>query len=204
MSGLIRAILFDAGSVLFGMGDLSIRQRLAERIGVPLARIDDLVFGSPSAQQATVGELTVDQHWQQVMAALGLPLEMLPDFMAQFWSADVLNIQLADLIRSLRGRYKIGLLSNAWSNMRQVLDERFHVADLFDELIISAEVGLAKPDPRIYRLAVQRLDVQPSETVFIDDVLKNVEAARLEGLHAIQYLDFEQMLAELNPLLEMP
>ena len=204
MSGLIRAILFDAGSVLFGMGDLSIRQRLAERIGVPLAQIDDLVFGSPSAQQATVGELTVDQHWQQVMAALGLPLEMLPDFMAQFWSADVLNIQLADLIRSLRGRYKIGLLSNAWSNMRQVLDERFHVADLFDELIISAEVGLAKPDPRIYRLAVQRLNVQPSETVFIDDMLKNVEAARLEGLHAIQYLDFEQMLAELNPLLEMP
>ncbi len=204
MSGLIRAILFDAGSVLFGMGDLSIRQRLAERIGVPLAQIDDLVFGSPSARQATVGELTVDQHWQQVMAALGLPLEMLPDFMAQFWSADVLNIQLADLIRSLRGRYKIGLLSNAWSNMRQVLDERFHVADLFDELIISAEVGLAKPDPRIYRLAVQRLNVQPSETVFIDDMLKNVEAARLEGLHAIQYLDFEQMLAELNPLLEMP
>ena len=138
------------------------------------------------------------------MAALGLPLEMLPDFMAQFWSADVLNIQLADLIRSLRGRYKIGLLSNAWSNMRQVLDERFHVADLFDELIISAEVGLAKPDPRIYHLAVQRLNVQPSETVFIDDMLKNVEAARLEGLHAIQYLDFEQMLAELNPLLEMP
>jgi len=204
MSGLIRAILFDAGSVLFGMGDLSIRQRLAERIGVPLAQIDDLVFGSPSARQATVGELTVDQHWQQVMAALGLPLEMLPDFMAQFWSADVLNIQLADLIRSLRGRYKIGLLSNAWSNMRQVLDERFHVADLFDELIISAEVGLAKPDPRIYHLAVQRLNVQPSETVFIDDMLKNVEAARLEGLHAIQYLDFEQMLAELNPLLEMP
>lgn len=204
MSGLIRAILFDAGSVLFGMGDLSIRQRLAERIGVPLAQIDDLVFGSPSAQQATVGELTVDQHWQQVMAALGLPLEMLPDFMAQFWSADVLNIQLADLIRSLRGHYKIGLLSNAWSDMRQVLDKRFHVADLFDELIISAEVGLAKPDPRIYRLAVQRLNVQPSETVFIDDMLKNVEAARLEGLHAIQYLDFEQMLAELNPLLEMP
>jgi len=204
MSGLIRAILFDAGSVLFGIGDLSIRQRLADRIGVPLAQIDDLVFGSPSARQATVGELTVDQHWQQVMAALGLPLEMLPDFMAQFWSADVLNIQLADLIRSLRGRYKIGLLSNAWSNMRQVLDERFHVADLFDELIISAEVGLAKPDPRIYRLAVQRLNVQPSETVFIDYMLKNVEAARLEGLHAIQYLDFEQMLAELNPLLEMP
>ena len=116
----------------------------------------------------------------------------------------MLNIQLADLIRSLRGHYKIGLLSNAWSDMRQVLDKRFHVADLFDELIISAEVGLAKPDPRIYRLAVQRLNVQPSETVFIDDMLKNVEAARLEGLHAIQYLDFEQMLAELNPLLEMP
>ncbi len=204
MNGSIRTLIFDAGGVLFGMGDLSIRQRLAERIGVPLARIDDLVFASPSARRATVGELTVDQHWQQVMAALGLPLEMLPDFLAQFWSADVLNIQLVDLIRSLRERYKIGLLSNAWSNMRQVLDERFHVVDLFDELIISAEVELAKPDPRIYRLAVQRLNVQPSEAVFIDDVLKNVEAARQEGLHAIQYLDFEQMLAELNPLLGTP
>jgi epoxide hydrolase-like predicted phosphatase len=168
---------------------------------VPLEQINALVFDSPSALRALVGELTIGQHWQEVGVALGLPPAELPGFVQQFWSADELNDEVVELLRSLRPRYKIGLLSNAWDDLRQTLDERFHVVELFDELIISAEVGLGKPDPRIYQLAVQRLGVQPAEAVFIDDVLVNVEAARGEGLYAIQFLSFEQAQSELSALL---
>jgi HAD superfamily hydrolase (TIGR01509 family) len=68
-------------------------------------------------------------------------------------------------------------------------------------VIISAEVGLAKPDPRIYQLALERLGVDPPEAVFVDDFLRNVEAARAAGLHAVHFKGPEQARAELEQLL---
>ena len=92
-----------------------------------------------------------------------MPPEELPAVRAQFWSADLVNHELVDYIRTLRPKYKVGLLSNAWNDLRQVMQERFDFDGLFDDLVISAEVGLAKPDPRIFHLAVERLGVQPAE-----------------------------------------
>jgi epoxide hydrolase-like predicted phosphatase len=108
---------------------------------------------------------------------------------------------LLDFIRGLRGRYKVGLLSNAWDDLRQTLHERWDIDGLFDELIISAEVKMVKPDPRIFHLAVDRLKVQPAEAVFIDDILKNVQAAREVGLLAIQYSDYQKTVDEINKYL---
>ncbi len=189
----IRAIIFDFGSVLVQMGDAAPRQALAEQLGVPLKELYRLIFDSEPAVRAMVGELTIEQHWQAVGAALGVPPAELPAVRAQFWAADRVNHELVAYIRTLRPQYKLGLLSNAWGDLRQVMGERFGFDGLFDDLVISAEVGLAKPDPRIFRLAVERLGVQPDEAIFVDDVLANVEAARGVGLQAIHYLNNPQL-----------
>jgi HAD superfamily hydrolase (TIGR01509 family) len=68
-------------------------------------------------------------------------------------------------------------------------------------MIISAEVHLVKPDPRIFHLTLQRLQVRPAEAVFVDDMAENVEAAAREGLVAILYLDLSQTLDELKRIL---
>lgn len=196
----IRAVIFDFGSVLVLMQDEKPRQLLADRLGVPLEELNRLVFESESAARAMLGELTIDQHWQAVGAALGVLPEDLPAVRAQFWSADVVNQELVALIHKLRPRYKIGLLSNAWNDLRQVLATRLPIGHLFDDMLISAEVGLGKPDPRIYHLAVERLGVQPQEAIFIDDVLVNVAAARSVGLQAVHYRSNPQLFAELESL----
>jgi epoxide hydrolase-like predicted phosphatase len=194
----IRAIIFDFGSVLVKMGDDAPRRALAERLGVPLKELYRLIFDSEPAVRAMVGELTIEQHWQAVGAALGVPPAELPAVRAQFWAADLVNEELVAYIRTLRPQYKLGLLSNAWGDLRQAMKERFHFDGLFDDLVISAEVGLAKPDPRIFQLAVERLGVQPAEAVFVDDVLANVEAARGVGLQAIHYLNNPQLFNALE------
>ena len=196
----IRAVIFDFGSVLVLMQDEKPRQLLADRLCVPLEELNRLVFESESAARAMLGELTIDQHWQAVGAALGVLPEDLPAVRAQFWSADVVNQELVALIHKLRPRYKIGLLSNAWNDLRQVLATRLPIGHLFDDMLISAEVGLGKPDPRIYHLAVERLGVQPHEAIFIDDVLVNVAAARSVGLQAVHYRSNPQLFAELESL----
>ena len=196
----IQAIIFDFGSVLVKMGDETPRQALAERLGVPLKDLYRLIFDSDSAVRAMVGELTIEQHWLAVGAALGVIPNELPAIKAQFWAADLVNHELVAYIRTLRPQYKVGLLSNAWSDLRQVMHQRFGFDGMFDELIISAEVGLAKPDPRIFHLAVERLSVRPGEAVFVDDVLANVEAARGVGIHAIHFQGNPQLFEALERL----
>jgi epoxide hydrolase-like predicted phosphatase len=199
--GKIRAVIFDFGGVLVRMVDDRPRLQLANQLGVALSRIDDLVFFSESAQKASMGEISVEAHWKAVGMALGIQPKDMPAFLEQYWSADDVNWELLEAIRKLHPSYKVGLLSNAWDDLRHTLHERWNIDGLFDELIISAEVKMMKPDPRIFHLAVERLGIQPPDAVFIDDIAQNVEAARREGLHAIQYRGTQQTMDELNKYL---
>jgi HAD superfamily hydrolase (TIGR01509 family) len=199
----IQAILFDYGSVLVQMVDETPRQQLAERYAIPLARIYHLVFDTESSVKAALGEITIQHHWRSIHEILHIPPGERDEFIRQFWAADGLNQELADYLSTLRERYTLGLLSNAFGDLRQVLIERWHINGLFDDIVISAEVGLLKPDRRIYELAINRLGVQPEEAVFIDDMPANVDGARLAGLKAIQYIDNKQVRMELDEMLQV-
>ena len=91
-----------------------------------------------------------------------------------------------ELVRALRPGYKLSVLSNADLTLRARL-EREGLDRLFDDVVVSAEVGLAKPDPAVFRLAVERLGLETHECVFVDDWDDNVEAARRVGLQAVCY-----------------
>ena len=194
----IRAAIFDFGGVLVRMVDERPRLKLAEQLGIPLSKIDNLVFYSNTAQKASKGEITVAMHWEAVRKSLGIQPEEMPGFLDQYWSADDVNWELLDFIRRLHPHYKVGLLSNAWDDLRQTLHERWDIEGLFDEMVISAEVKMVKPDPRIFHLMLARLGVQAGEAIFIDDIVENVEAARKEGLLAIQYQENHKTLDELS------
>src|SRR5262245_55145120 len=77
---------------------------------------------------------------------------------------------------------------------------RFDFLGRFEHVVVSGEVGLVKPDPRIYRLAIARCQLEPARTVFVDDVPANVEAARGEGLHALHFTTPERLRDELVAL----
>ena len=65
---------------------------------------------------------------------------------------------------------------------------------------MSGEVGMVKPDPRIYRLAIERCRLDAARTVFVDDLAANVEAARAEGLHGLRFTTPERLRADLVKL----
>lgn len=94
---------------------------------------------------------------------------------------------LVALIRTLRGRYKISLLSNSSAGYVPSLLDEYGLADLFDNITISGEAGAMKPDPKIFRYALQELDLKAQEAVFIDDNPSNVAAAESIGMRSIVY-----------------
>ena len=193
----INAIIFDYGGVLVQMVDETPRQQLAKHYGIPLRRIYHLLFNTEASTRASLGEITTEHHWRAIHEILHIPPAERADFVRQFWSADGLNTELVDQLPALQVRFRLGLLSNANDDLRSVLTDRWQIDSLFDDLVISAEVGLMKPDLRIYELAVARLGVQPDEALFFDDMPANVEGARMAGLHAFQYLNNTQMLDEI-------
>lgn len=196
----IRAIFIDFGGVIARTEDKGPRIRQAERLGLTSGDLEKIVFESDSSQQASTGEIPEEAHWQAVTEALGISRQESDKVTADFFSGDRVDTALLDFLRSLRPERKVGLISNAWSGLRAYIT-RQKFEDVFDEMIISAEVGLVKPDPRIYHLALNKLCVQPGESVFVDDVLVNVEAARSVGMCAIQYTQPEKSLEELKQLL---
>ena len=94
--------------------------------------------------------------------------------------------EMEELLPVLRGRVRLGLLSNATAGATARFAERGITAH-FDDVVCSGEVGLMKPDPAIFRLAASRLGVEPSECAFVDDMAQHVAAARSVGMRAHQY-----------------
>ena len=196
----VRNIFIDFGGVIMRTEDQGPRRRQAERLGMTYHDLENIFFESESSLRATTGEIPEEAHWQTVAKTLGVSRAEADQIIVEFFSGDRLDNALLDLLRSLRPEHKVGLISNAWSGLRALITrEKFD--DVFDEMIISAEVGLMKPDPRIYRLALEKLKARPEESVFLDDVLVNVEAARSTGMNAIQFTQPERALEELKQLL---
>lgn len=192
----IKAIIWDLGGVLVRTNDYTSRDALAARFGMSRAELEELVYGEDSGHSAQLGIIDVKQHWENVRKVLGLSFEEVDSFRNRFWSGDRLDSELVAFIRSLKNNYRTGLLSNAFSNLRQVIREIWKIEDVFDVIVISAEEGLIKPDPRIYKLALERLGVDPPDALFIDDMLENVESARVQGMNAVQFRTPDQALKE--------
>ena len=196
----IRAVYFDLGGVIVRTEQPESRTKLADNLGLTYADIDKLVFDNESSKQASLGLITETRHWQNVTRSLNQPDSEIERLRTEFFAGDRIDLELVELMRSLRPAIKVGLISNAWSELRAWIEEQ-NFADAFDNMVISAEVGFAKPDPRIYQAALQNLQVLPAESVFLDDMTRNVEAARKIGMHAIHFVQPDQAIAELKTLL---
>jgi putative hydrolase of the HAD superfamily len=196
----IRAVFFDLGGVIVRTEYQAPRQQLAERLGMEYEDLDRIVFNSETGIQASTGAITSQQHWEAVMKRLKRPLEEMASIRDEFFAGDIVDRTILEFLRSLRGQHITGLISNAWSDLRDYL-VREKMIDAFDHIIISAEVGVAKPDPRIFQVALERAGVKPDEAVFVDDFYVNIEGCEKVGIKGIHFKDAEAALQELKQLL---
>ena len=196
----IRAVFFDLGGVIVRTEFQAPRQQLADRLGMDYEDLNKLVFDSDSGYKATMGEISSDEHWASVIQRLKRPASELSAIRDEFFAGDIVDRTLLDYLRSLRGKYKTGLISNAWGDLRDyIVKEKFD--DAFDKMIISAEVGAAKPEPKIFQIALEQLGVRPKEAVFVDDFLINIEGCEKVGIKGIHFKDPGSALQQLKKLL---
>jgi putative hydrolase of the HAD superfamily len=199
---MIRALFFDFGGVLVRTATDAPRRALERELGLAPYSLEDRVFNREASLRGQRGELGEDEAWRQIAIDLQLDGRMdVNEFRQRFFSGDFIDEDWVALIRGLRPAIKTGLISNAWDNLRRLLIEDFRIADAFDTLVISAEEGVMKPDPRIYHTALRRLGVTAGESIFVDDVLDNVRGAEAVGMRGVHFRSPEQARREIEQLL---
>jgi epoxide hydrolase-like predicted phosphatase len=141
------------------------------------------------------GTITVQQFVDQIVELSGrTETEVMAIVMAEHDCNEV----LIERIKQLRHDYKIGMLSNVNKEVLDTVLPQHERDELFDEVVISGEVGFIKPEPAIYELMATRLEVAPAECLFIDDRSPNIEAAKRVGMQAVVFTSNTQFENDLK------
>lgn len=190
----IKAIIFDCFNVL--VADATHRA-LADLSELDPNKRQEFSAVTHAVDKGVIGDLEA----AEVQAALmGMSVEA---FIELRNNGEVRNEQLISFIETLKGKYRLGMVSNI--NSRERLDSRFlpgQLAQLFEVVIASGEVGYIKPEPEIFEIAASQLGVHPTECVFIDDIAEFCEGAKATGMQAIQFISTNQAISDLNSLID--
>ena len=153
------------------------------------------------------GRITDKEFTTQMADELEPILGHRPDFHhfgVTFFRALHPNVAMIDLIREvLRNDYRAALLTNNVKEWEPLWRSMLPVDELFETVVDSGFVGCRKPDPRIYELTLERVDLAPEACVFIDDMEINCQAAQELGMQAIHFRETAQVRADLHELLRL-
>jgi putative hydrolase of the HAD superfamily len=184
---MIKAIIFDFGRVISAQKPLSLFRSYEEQLGLDPDTINSIMFDSQAWQDTLLGRQTAEEFWHLIGPELGLnTADDVNRFRRRYHADEAINEAVLDLIRKLRGRYKLAILSNSPPDLSRWLAD-WQMRDLFDVVFCSGDEGRIKPDPAAFKLTLERLGVEPGEAVFIDDTPEHVEAARKLGIQGIVF-----------------
>jgi len=197
---MISVVIFDLGNVILPVEG----QRLARNLA-PYSSLDPdsilRTFGNElinnNFESGKMDPWHFYQHINQICQLKNVDFEQFKGFFNDIF---VENPQVVDLIKKLKPRYKLGMISNTNSIHSLHLLEKYALFKDFDRVWLSHEAGIRKPDPSIYQMALSHFSVAPGETVFIDDLPKNVQGAQKVGMKAIQFKNYDQLTQELEKM----
>ena len=198
----IRAVVFDIGGVLEVTPPTGCQDRWAAKLGLRWSEIETRL-NDGVIKAGSLGRASLEEVEHRTAELLGLSEVETTEFMEDMWTEylGTLNVELARYFASLRPRFRTGIVSNSFVGARERERGAYNFEVLCDLIVYSHEEGVSKPDPRIYEIALERLDIDPSEAVFLDDQHVAVEGARSVGMSSNLYLDNDQAIRDLQACL---
>ncbi|MBP8251469.1 MAG: HAD family phosphatase [Herpetosiphon sp.] len=191
---MIRAIVFDIGGVLEYTLETDWVSRWSRQFGLSVEQFNTVLNRETQAGMTTT--LNEADLYQQLADTFKTTTTQILAMMNDMWQEylGTLNVELDAYFRSLRPRFKTAILSNSFTGARERETAAYQFDQACDMILYSHEIGLLKPDPRIYALLCERLECQPLEIIFLDDVEQNVRTACEHWIHGIQFQDNQQAI----------
>lgn len=201
----IKTIIFDFGGVLYKTPELKWVKRWQGILGIgdhpEILEMLENPNESQIVKDVCLGKISEEHTWDIVSEKWQIKPKLIQRIRRKAYSKQHLNKPMVDLLAELHETYQTGILSNAGDQTRHVMEDIFHLDRYVEDIVISAEEGMIKPDPRIYQIALSRLDAVPEATIFTDDYLPNVAAARELGMKAVHFLDNQQAIHQIKSAL---
>jgi 2-haloacid dehalogenase len=193
----VRTVVFDLGGVLIDWDPRYLYRRLLPPAEVD-AFLDEIGFAEWNHAQDAGGSWAEAVH--ELSARHPHRSELIAAYPARF--AESLAGPMPDsveLLRELRDRgVRLLALTNWSAETFRHAREGFEFLGWFEDVVVSGQEGVAKPDPRIFRLLLERHGLQPGDTLFVDDRAVNVTAARSVGMVGVRFRDAAQLRRELH------
>jgi epoxide hydrolase-like predicted phosphatase len=194
---IIKAIIFDFGEVLNAPVDPLLtaerNERLARQLDLQADELWPYLFESEASQLWMTGQQDWDDFWTAVLEPRGIkdPDEKRVFAEEVFADHEILHPEMAKLLKELKGKYKLAVLSNA-SRTEEEMKEMFQLKfglpeDIFDTVVTSTSVKATKPDPAMFIEVLRRLDVRPQEAIYTDDMASFTAAASALGIHSYTF-----------------
>jgi putative hydrolase of the HAD superfamily len=196
----LQAVIFDYGEVLSGPPNPQAHQNLLKIAGVEEELFEKAYWAHRLDYDADI--LNGQTYWQAVARdteAHFTPqqIEQLMEQDAAMWM-DLNRAMVAWIPKIKQAGLKLGILSNMGYGVLGYIRPRFEWLDQFDHLTWSCELGVVKPDPAIYLHTLKKLQAPPQQTLFIDNLEKNIVAAESVGLQALLFTHVDQLQKDLN------
>jgi putative hydrolase of the HAD superfamily len=195
----LRAVVFDYGMVLTGPPDPAAHAELVRITGLAPDRFEAMYWADRQAYDE--GKLTGWEFWRKLASDAGLAvaepaIEELVAWDARMWSTE--NRAMIAWQSALKRRGVLtAIVSNMGGTVHEHIEREFKWLSQFDVCVWSYQLGVVKPDPAIYRYALDKLGTDAGETLFIDDRPANVEAALALGMKGLVFSTVEKLRADL-------
>jgi putative hydrolase of the HAD superfamily len=195
---MIQTLIFDLGRVLVDFDFSRGYRRMSERCGLPPEEVRARLAASDLIGPFESGRLGAPEFHQAVCELMEAPISF-EEFKEHWQSVFLPGTLIPDaMLAALAARYRLVLLSNTNPLHIAGLERDYPILGHFHARVLSHEVGAMKPQPEIYRAALEQAECAPGECFFTDDVAAYVEAARTHGIDAVQFRDAGQIAEELR------
>lgn len=184
---MIRTVIFDLGKTIVPFDFQRGYAAISEFCPYDAAEIPQRIGSTDLVHRFEAGEVEPEDFVRQFSRILDLDLSY--ERFCEVWSSIFLPETLIpeSLVAGLRRRYRMLLLSNTNAIHFAMIRETYPIIRHFEGYVLSYEVGALKPEPKIYREAIARAGCRPQEIFFADDIPSYVDAARREGIDAVQF-----------------
>jgi epoxide hydrolase-like predicted phosphatase len=195
---MIKTVLFDLGGVLFTNGTKKFIKEISQRYNLSEDIVTDVMDGEIGSQYREA-KITRDEFWKQVVEKLHLT-EDIDKLEAEWIDGYDLIEGTKDIIFELKDKYSLYYLSDNVKERVERINAKYHFMDWFKGGIYSHEVGVRKPDPKIYQFCLEKAEVKPEEAVFIDDKPQMLIPAKEMGIIPVLFTNPEDLKHQLKEL----
>ena len=194
---MIKAIIFDFGNVICKFDYGLFVSKISGHSPKPAEEIRDLILRKSGLHRLyETGMISSDEFFNRTVSLCGLNISK-EDFIQAYVTIFSPVNSTIELIKILKKNYKIALLSNTNEWHFNYAIKPLEIFEQFDAVTLSHEVKTMKPDPGIYENCLMKLELQPHECIYIDDIRENSDQATKMGMTGIQYQSNDELLKSL-------